>query len=120
MVNKLVPVNTSISIDILQHQLTDSDLLIRYGGDEFLIVWHQLAESSIASIGSEMHQMLSKLRVEFQGTELHFGIHGGGVHHTSEMPADMEALVFEADRALQDARTLGMNQVVTKNLKLDF
>jgi diguanylate cyclase (GGDEF)-like protein len=98
---------------ILQNAVRSSDLVIRYGGEEFLILLVDCHPAGFAS------QVAEKIRAKVEAQQ--FRIEGGTIRKTlsigiSQFPGDTaafwEAVKF-ADVALYRAKEDGRNQVVT-------
>lgn len=99
--------------EILRENIRKTDLLIRYGGEEFLIVLMELTNEG------EAEQVAEKLRIAVEEAKL--ALPSGGVINktismgVAEFPADAEFLykaIKYADVALYQAKDQGRNKVL--------
>jgi diguanylate cyclase (GGDEF)-like protein len=97
--------------DLLMRSVRASDIAVRYGGEEFLLV--------LTDTAAEMAQKVAeKIRAEVEATKI--PLPGGVLHKTisigvSEFPADADTfwqVVKYADVALYKAKSGGRNRVV--------
>ena len=94
-------------VDLVQRNLRSSDVLVRWGGEEFLLVLGVGDEQGLATV-------LENLRARIEALELP-GIAGitcsfGATLYDPETPAD--TVLKQADIALYDAKRRGRNCVV--------
>ncbi|MBK8169816.1 MAG: diguanylate cyclase [Sandaracinaceae bacterium] len=98
--------------ETLRRHLREVDMIYRYGGEEFLLVFaKQGAESATAA--------LDRVRKEVAAAEIR--ILSGEVHSLTisagltaiRAPADVQAAIERADAALYRAKACGKNQVVS-------
>ncbi|MCI4625884.1 MAG: GGDEF domain-containing protein [Candidatus Magnetoovum sp. WYHC-5] len=98
--------------NVLRNNIRKSDILIRYGGEEFLIILMDIEGNSQSLVIAE------KIRASVEGTKINIG--GSYIKKTlsigvSELPgdsADFNEVIKFADIALYDAKKTGRNKVV--------
>jgi len=90
------------------------DRIIRYGGDEFLIILEGVARDHGTAIAQELIRNVEQLGIEYE----YFGIRGrvtASVGIATREPGsgmDLEAMIREADRALYQAKDQGKCRAV--------
>lgn len=97
--------------EVLKNSIRESDLAIRYGGEEFLVLLHNASEEGAV-------QVAEKIRQTFASTEIATG--NGAIKKTLSVgvacyPKDGETIwqvVKFADTALYKAKNSGRNKVV--------
>lgn len=102
--------------DLIRQTIRKSDLLIRYGGEEFLVILLDVKKEGV------VEEVAEKIRRNIEETTLQLPS-GGGLKKTlsmgvSEFPADGEQLyqvIKYADVALYQAKEQGRNRVVRFN-----
>ncbi len=97
--------------EILQKSVRSSDLVIRYGGEEFLIVLVDTEVEAALKVSEKIRAKVEETRVSLPGTSLQKTISIG----VAELPGDADTfwqVVKYADVALYQAKTRGRNQVV--------
>jgi diguanylate cyclase (GGDEF)-like protein len=94
--------------------LRESDLLGRWGGEEFLAVLPETDLAGARSMAERLRQAIEAMRVAFEGRELTATASLG----VAEAPwdggqdgRDAERLVARADQALYRAKAAGRNRV---------
>jgi diguanylate cyclase (GGDEF)-like protein len=95
----------------LRQSVRTSDLVIRYGGEEFLIILHDADADAASAIAETIRQRIEDLKIPIGTTTLQKTISIG----VSEYPKDSETFwqaVKFADVALYRAKETGRNRVV--------
>ena len=90
--------------------LRASDLLGRYGGEEFMLILTETAVEEGAVLAEKLRSLVERERFAIDGEQslsvtISIGIVGGFGEHLR-----MEALVRDADAAMYSAKSLGRNQ----------
>jgi len=96
---------------VLAQSVRSSDLVIRYGGEEFLIILQDTAEESADAVAEKIRASVEALKVQVGGTTLQKTISIG----ISDFPKDSETFwqaVKYADVALYRAKEEGRNRVI--------
>lgn len=96
---------------MLSLRLRHTDLIGRYGGEEFLILFPNTSEKEAAQLMDELRESFSQVIHIAQGNEFRITFSCGvaGFPVLSELSALSEA----ADRALYEAKRKGRNQVIS-------
>lgn len=85
----------------------ESDMVARWGGEEFLVICPLTTEEELLQIAERLRQDISQLTLEHVHTlTVSIGI---ASHHNNE---DASALLQRADQALYQAKNTGRNRVV--------
>lgn len=108
--------------ETLGQGLRSSDILSRYGGEEFVLVFPETPLREAASIAERLHQQLADQRFDIdQGTSIgitaSIGVAGidAEKQHSSKVLA--ASLLDKCDAALYQAKHGGRNRVVTTGLE---
>ncbi len=97
--------------NVLKASVRASDLVIRYGGEEFLIILQDTASGSADMVAEKIRASVEGMKVQLPGTTLQKTISIG----IAEFPHDSETFwqaVKFADVALYNAKESGRNRVV--------
>lgn len=96
---------------LLQERLRTTDVLGRYGGEEFGVVLFDTTLEDAEQIMNEIRESFARIRQLFQGREFYVSFSCG----IASYPAytSVGELVEAADRALYDAKERGRNRVET-------
>ena len=98
--------------EILEKTVRDADVLIRYGGDEFVIVCPETPQAGGLVIAEKIRLVISQttfLRSMSIEARLSASI---GVAAYPESANDVRALISSADQAMYQAKALGKDRVV--------
>ena len=98
--------------DALRHQLRDSDLLARMGGEEFLVYLPDASASAASAIAQRLCGAVQQIRPSELGEDIPITVSIGLACVTSAGGTWADWLAA-ADRALYDAKRAGRNRVVT-------
>lgn len=98
--------------DALRHQLRDSDLLARMGGEEFLVYLPDASASAASAIAQRLCGAVQQIRLSALGEDIPVTVSIGLACVTSAGGTWADWLAA-ADRALYDAKREGRNRVVT-------
>ncbi|WP_133131079.1 sensor domain-containing diguanylate cyclase [Legionella yabuuchiae] len=105
----------SIIADLIKQHLRKTDLVIRYGGEEFLVVLNGCDDSQGQKLITKVLNAIRTYRFySTSGTLVHVTISAG---ITSSQAADKKlmALIRQADKALYQAKSTGKDQLVNFN-----
>ncbi|MBU1239107.1 GGDEF domain-containing protein [Myxococcota bacterium] len=97
---------------ILEKEIRISDFILRYGGEEFLLV---LPGASL----HDAHRKMDRLREQVAATDFHFGTYtlksafsGGVFSYPCKDVSDIDEMIALADLALYKAKKGGRNRIV--------
>ncbi|MGF1474754.1 MAG: EAL domain-containing protein [Geminicoccaceae bacterium] len=94
---------------VLESTLRPTDLVARWGGEEFLILLEGSDEKRARSVAQRLNRAMESLTVDHGGRS--FGITASmGIASTETLGFDMDDLLHAADRALYRAKALGRNR----------
>lgn len=97
---------------VLEKTVRDADVLIRYGGDEFVILFPETPLAGGLIIAEKIRQAIGAARfLESQQIEARVSA-SIGIAAYPESAADVRSLISSADRAMYEAKSLGKNRVV--------
>lgn len=97
---------------VLEETVRDADILIRYGGDEFVILFPETPLSGGMVIAERIRQVIGSTKfLESQGIEARVSA-SIGIAAYPESADDVRGLITSADRAMYEAKTLGKDRVV--------
>ncbi|MFN3880236.1 MAG: diguanylate cyclase [Nitrincola lacisaponensis] len=96
---------------ILQDNVRESDLVIRYGGEEFLIVLLETDAEAALLVAEKIRSAVEKHKFKVGGTSLSKTISAGLADYPNDGQAFWQVLKF-ADVSLYAAKEGGRNQVV--------
>jgi diguanylate cyclase (GGDEF)-like protein len=101
----------------LRREVRDSDVVARYGGDEFCILAGDMTESGMKAFSQRLWQAINSIRVRAAGQVIRVGASIGGVlAFPSRSRQSCEEFLATADQAMYRAKKTGKNQVVTISL----
>jgi diguanylate cyclase (GGDEF)-like protein len=95
----------------LQTLLRRTDLIGRYGGEEFLLLHPQSTASGATALAERIRQAVAALRVETPAGPIGVTVSLGVAEYDRQMESP-EDLIAAADRALYAAKRAGRNRVV--------
>ena len=95
--------------DLIQESLRPTDMLCRWGGEEFIIIWDNFNAGKAFDICERIRHKIESANIEPIG-ELTVSI---GISMFED--DDIYELIKRGDQALYDAKHLGRNRVIIKN-----
>ncbi len=101
--------------DLLRRNVRDTDLIARWGGEEFLLIGH-VGDPNVAV------EIANKLRLKIANTEFAHGrmTASFGVYFCDRLPEKVRPAIGYADRALYAAKEGGRNSVVLFDASADY
>lgn len=106
---------------ILSRDFRKSDILIRYGGEEFLYVLFDSSQGKTARIMEDLRNQVQNHIFSFSGNSIQISI-SIGIRTCLAKPYNKPAihrLIFDADTALYKAKNLGRNRICIFETKDD-
>jgi diguanylate cyclase (GGDEF)-like protein len=101
--------------DAVRRELGVDDVLVRYGGEEFLVILPGAAADQARQLGERIRQSISQLRLDNGGVPVRFTVSIGVAGRLPNEEASA-GMVERADRALYTAKRNGRNQVQVAQL----
>jgi len=97
----------AVFADLLRRNVRDTDLIARWGGEEFLLIGH-VSDAAVAV------EIANKLRLKIAGAEFPHGrlTASFGVYFCDRLPEKVRPAIGYADRALYTAKESGRDRVV--------
>lgn len=93
---------------VLSRALRATDILARWGGDEFAVLLPHTAQEAAADVATKLLQALNAAEVDIGGRPLHPSA-SVGVALFPDHAADLDGLVVYADAAMYEAKAAGRN-----------
>ena len=95
--------------DIIRRAARSTDLAVRFGGEEFLLLCANLDLDTAVKVADRVRQSIADTKIELPGQALSVTISGGvAEYRTGE---DLADLIARADAALYQAKATGRNRV---------
>lgn len=97
---------------ITRSVMREGDVLIRYGGEEFLAILPGASRNDVANVASRLNRMVSENSIMDGELIIQVTISVGGVSYPENDVANETELIDQADKALYIAKDSGRNCVV--------
>ena len=101
-----------VCADVVRRELAPDDVLVRYGGEEFLVILPGYNADQARQLGERIRQSIAQLRLDNGqgGAPVRFTV---SIGVAGRLPGEEEAtgMVERADKALYTAKRNGRNQV---------
>jgi diguanylate cyclase (GGDEF)-like protein len=103
--------------DIIKNEARSSDLAVRLGGEEFLLLCANLSLSAAANVADRVRQSIASAEIDIQlNRPVSITVSGGVAEYV--LGEDISSLIARADAALYQAKAAGRNRVRTmKNIE---
>jgi len=99
-------------VKVIHGQLRETDVLARYGGDEFVVLLPDANAGGAYEVAERIRQAVSRTTLDFNSNSINLTVSMG----VSTYPLDgcnLDALVDNADKAMYKAKMKGRDQVFT-------
>lgn len=99
-------------VRIIQGQLRETDILTRYGGDEFVVLLPEAGATGAFEVAERIRESISRTTLDLEGNSARLTVSMG----IATYPLDgrtLDALVDNADKAMYKAKIQGRDQVST-------
>ena len=99
-----------VSADAIRRELAPDDVLVRYGGEEFLVILPGYNADQARQLGERIRQSIAHLRLDNGHEKVRFTV---SIGVAGRLPGEEETagIVERADKALYTAKRNGRNQV---------
>ncbi|MCK9372880.1 MAG: GGDEF domain-containing protein [Sulfuricurvum sp.] len=97
--------------EILQHSIRKSDLPIRYGGEEFLVLLHNTTQEGALAIAEKIRTVFNEKKFQFGSDSLQKTLSIGISHFPLHADSLWKVIKF-ADIALYEGKHTGRNRVI--------
>lgn len=102
----------SQSSQIFKNSIRDTDILIRYGGEEFLLFIYHRDESNIAiEVCERVRKNISKNLYKFDTNDIKMSV-SIGIHKKPYLEKSINEAIKKADKMLYIAKSEGRNKVI--------
>jgi diguanylate cyclase (GGDEF)-like protein len=103
----------------LSKALRSSDIIARFGGEEFIVLVHEVNADGIITIAQNLRRAIEVLAIEHQEQRISITISvGGAMARNSDR--DIQDVIERADSALYKAKATGRNRVVIDGLQIQL
>jgi diguanylate cyclase (GGDEF)-like protein len=103
----------------LMKTLRASDKVARFGGEEFVVLVHEVDAGGIITVAQNLRRVVEALTIDHQEHRISVTISvGGAIARHSD--ADVQAVIERADAALYMAKAAGRNRVVIDGLQIQL
>lgn len=96
--------------NLLIDQMRPGDLVVRYGGEEFLLLLEGTSAESAFLITDRLRELVTQAQVSTQKGNVRYKV-SIGVSNTDTSGYSMDQLILDADAALYKAKQGGRNRV---------
>ena len=96
--------------NVLRHSVRTSDLVGRYGGDEFAILAPETDAAGLAQLMERITVAIREAKTGLPGIHAHLTVSVGGSYMSHGIPIAPEQLIVAADHALYEAKLAGGNR----------
>ena len=102
--------------DLIRSALRKEDMLVRYGGEEFLVMLPEVPGPGAVVVAGRIRKAIEAEAIEIEGATLRLTVSVGVSARLDEGPESIENLLARADEALALAKQRGRNRVVALSL----
>jgi two-component system cell cycle response regulator len=92
--------------------LRDGDVLVRYGGEEFLVLLPGAGQADVVEVGERIRRAVAETTVTEGDQRIGVSVSIGGTTYADLATFSPEELVARADAALYAAKNAGRNRLV--------
>jgi diguanylate cyclase (GGDEF)-like protein len=98
--------------ELIKDSLRRSDLLIRWGGEEFLVILEGCSNDSADTVAEKIRQRIAEAEFfDHKGQKFHLSVSVGIATYSNEVE-DYLTLIKHADEAMYQAKNQGKNRVI--------
>lgn len=99
-------------IQEVKKSIRKTDLLFRYGGEEFVLLLHKTSLDNAAVVADKVRERIAQTRIHFKDEDIDISISMGAAALQDNDASN--SLIERADNALYSAKNLGRNRVCTE------
>jgi diguanylate cyclase (GGDEF)-like protein len=103
-------------VEVLRGALRKEDMLVRYGGEEFLVLLPDVPGPGAVVVAGRLRKAVAATEVEAGALRFALTVSAGVAARLDEGPESVDALVARAEEALALAKRRGRNRVVALSL----
>lgn len=93
----------------LKQELRDSDMLSRYGGEEFAIILPMTNLDDALAVAERLRKAVAGMKIDYEGKQISVTM-SFGVAMLGSQPVEVDGLIKMADEALYEAKRKGRNR----------
>jgi diguanylate cyclase (GGDEF)-like protein len=97
--------------ELLQEKSRKSDIVCRWGGEEFVILLPNTEIEGATIIAEKIREVVDSLALPVKEKEIHFSVSIGVSQFKNNSEINLEATINRADEALYEAKNSGRNRV---------
>ena len=102
---------------LVKENLRKGDVLIRYGGEEFLAILPGATAEGLAFVGEKIRRIIAENYITHNKQEIKITVSIGAVSYPELSVDNVDDLIGESDNALYQAKDTGRNKVVILKVK---
>lgn len=102
--------------DLIRGALRKEDMLVRYGGEEFLVMLNEVPGPGAVVVAGRIRKSIEAAAIEASGHSFSLTVSVGVSARLDEGPESIEDLLGRAEEALKLAKQRGRNRVVALSL----
>jgi len=96
--------------EILQEEIRTGDLVSRFGGEEFTILFRQIDRVKTWQIAERIRKKIENTKISYQKHTIQVTVSIGASTYRYSLPKVMDDMIINADEALYEAKRLGKNR----------
>ena len=105
--------------EALTKTLRTSDKIARFGGEEFVVLVHEVDAGGIITVAQNIRRAVEALTIDYQEHSLSVSVSIGGAM-AQRSDGDVQEVLERADAALYKAKAAGRNRVVIDGLQIQL
>lgn len=98
-------------VEIIQELIRDNDIVVRYGGDEFIVVLPNTNITNAKEVAKKIFETIKNYQQLEIDERLHFNISIGTAQYEKD-DKNIDDIITRADMALYEAKKLGKNRII--------
>ncbi len=96
-------------VDTIKGHIRESDLLLRWGGDEFVLICESISQVQMRDLAKRITQGISDMLIEYDNATLTVTVSAGYALHNKTDDFNFDGLIKAADEFLLATKKLGKN-----------